>query len=43
MFEMRRFDEVRRENVVFKRSPIVYCRRHTHSYKNEQFIVNVVK
>ena len=29
---------VRRENVVFKRSVIVYC----HSYKNGHFIVNAV-
>ena len=25
MFVMRRFEEVRRENVVFNRSAIVYC------------------
>ena len=35
MFVMRRFDEVRRENVVFILSAIVYC----HSYNSGQFSV----
>ena len=35
MFVMRRFYEVRRENVVFILSAIVYC----HSYNSGQFSV----